>query len=77
MIILVVVHIIEKRNKDIVGLSFLLASSLKMVIAGILAKVFLLDGTGTQTENFNFLLLFILFLAIESILTIRILNKKQ
>lgn len=75
--ILAIVHIVEKRNRDVVGMSFLLASSAKMVGVWFFIRPVLYGKGADPAEKMNFLALFILFLAIETVLTIRVLNKKQ
>lgn len=77
VIILVTLLIVNSRNKDIVGLTFLLITSIK---AGILLFVFsdvIASSNKNTVEKFNFFIVFILFLAIETLITIRLLNKKQ
>lgn len=69
---------IKKRNIDNVGYTFLLLTSIKMVAAYIFMKPILETILPkTQTEKMNFFIIFIFFLAIETIATIRILNNKQ
>ncbi len=69
---------ISKKSLDYVGYSFLGLTSLKMVIAYILLRPILhSDLPKTSTEKISFFIIFIYFLAIETIVTIRILNNKQ
>lgn len=77
LLVLLVVHIVYQKDKDIVGLSFLVATMVKFFVAGILAKTLLTDDGDSRLAQFHFIGLFLLFLAIETVLTIRILNKKQ
>lgn len=75
--ILVTLLIVNSRNKDIVGLTFLLITSTK---AGVLLFVFsdiVASSNKNTVERINFFTVFILFLAIETLITIRLLNKKQ
>lgn len=63
---------------DYVGYAFLAFTSVKMVIAyAFLRPIIHTDLPKTPTEKMNFFIVFIYFLAIETILTIRILNNKQ
>ena len=75
--ILVTLLIVNSRNKDVVGLTFLLITSIK---AGIILFVFsdiIASNNKNTVERVNFFTVFILFLAIETLITIRLLNKKQ
>ena len=69
---------IKEINIDYVGYSFLLLTSLKIGAAFIFAKPILSNELPkTSIEKVNFFVIFIYFLAIETYLTIRILNNKQ
>ena len=77
IIILVILLIVNSRNKDVVGLTYLLITSVK---AGILFFIFsdiISSSNKNKVERINFFIVFILFLAIETLITIRLLNKKQ
>lgn len=77
VVILVTLLIVNSRNKDVVGLTYLLITSVK---AGILFFIFsdIIGSSNKNTvERINFFVVFILFLAIETLITIRLLNKKQ
>ena len=68
---------VMKKNIDIVGQTFLLLTSIKMVVAYILLHPILQESNKlVASEKINFYTVFALFLAIETIVTIRILNKK-
>jgi hypothetical protein len=69
---------IKEINIDYVGYSFLLLTSLKIGAAFIFAKP-IMENNLQQTgiEKISFFIIFIYFLAIETYLTIRILNNKQ
>ena len=61
-----------------VGYAFLAFTTLKMAIAyGFLKPIINVDLPKTPIEKMNFFIVFIYFLAIETYLTIRILNNKQ
>jgi hypothetical protein len=74
-LILYIVLRIDRRSHDQTGMSFLLLTTAKMLGCYLLGRPLITGGTACEKESFLFL--FIFFLAIETILTIRILNKKQ
>lgn len=75
MIIIGMMLKVKERNIDYVGYTFLLLTSLKMVVAYIMMQpVFHQSCTTTPTDKMNFFIIFLYFLIIETILTIRILN---
>jgi hypothetical protein len=77
-IIFVVLLKIKAKSFDNVGMSFLLATSIKMVFCYlILRPVLQIPKSNNATERINFLILFIVFLAIETLFTIRLVNEKQ
>jgi hypothetical protein len=68
----------KEKNIDSVGQTFLLLTSIKMIIAFILLHPILQSTNQLMTpEKMNFFFTFAVFLAIETIVTIRILNKNQ
>ena len=70
--------IIREINLDYVGYAFLLLTSLKMGIAYFFVRpILIIETNRISFEKTNFFILFICFLAIETLLTIRILNNKQ
>ena len=77
-IILKVLIIIKERSFDNVGMSFLLATSIKMVFCYLILRPILqIHNTENAAEKINFLLMFIVFLTIETLFTIRLVNEKQ
>ncbi|WP_423908906.1 hypothetical protein [Flavobacterium sp.] len=69
---------VKSRSFDNVGMSFLLVTNLKLVFCYILLKPILkMEPFENTIEKINYFMMFILFLAIETILTIRILNEKE
>jgi hypothetical protein len=69
---------VKERSFDNVGMSFLLTTSIKMIVCYLILKPILqVTFQNNAVEKKNFFMMFILFLAIETILTIRILNEKQ
>jgi hypothetical protein len=77
-IVFLIVLQVKKRSFDNVGMSFLLSTSVKMIFCFLILKPILKTSSAENTlEKMNFFVIFMLFLAIETILTIRILNEKQ
>lgn len=69
---------VKKINIDYVGYTFLLLTSLKMVVAYLMMQpIFHHSYSITPTDKMNFFIIFIYFLVIETFLTVRILNNKQ
>ena len=77
VIILTTSFIINKKNKDIVGLVFLFNTGIKLILSYIIFKSAIDISNKNNQERINIFIVFILFLAIETISTIRLLNKKQ
>ena len=68
---------ISERNFDQVGMSFLLLTTIKILFYYLLVKPILqIKHYDIIIEKMNFFAMFILFLTIETIVTIRILSKK-
>lgn len=69
---------IKQKNINNVGMVFLVLTSVKMVICYFfLYPISSKSLVRISLEKTNFFVMFILFLAIETIVTIRILNNKQ
>ncbi|WP_396209531.1 hypothetical protein [Flavobacterium sp.] len=73
--ILIIVTKISEKNFDNTGMVFMIATSIKMVVAYFLVRPILLIEDN-KIEKINFFIIFILFLLIETILVAKILNKK-
>jgi hypothetical protein len=73
------VIVVSIKNKDNVGMSFIIMTTLKIILSVIIVRPILHNATSDtiKLEKINFFIIFIFFLAIETILTIRILNSKQ
>lgn len=77
-IIITVLIIVKQKSIDNVGYVFLLLTSIKMVVSYAFLTPILNSNNPTKAlEKINFFIIFALFLAIETIITIRILNKNQ
>lgn len=74
VIILIALVIVERKNLDYVGYSFLIATSVKMVFAYLLLRPVLEQNL--KIEKINFFFVFALFLTLETITTGRMLNRK-
>lgn len=78
LIILSLLIMVKKTAINSVGYAFLAFTTLKMAIAyAFLRPIIQIDLPKTAAEKMNFFIVFIYFLAIETIITIRILNNKQ
>src|SRR5688572_1090228 len=78
LLIIFLLSIIKDRAINSTGSMFLLLTFLKMVPAyALLYPILQSKRPEAQFEQMNFLILFLAFLAIETIFTIRILNNKQ
>jgi hypothetical protein len=77
VLIVMILMKIKQKNIDSVGNTFLLITCIKMALSYIVVFPILENTTKSgQLEKFNFFVVFALFLSIETIVTIRILNKK-
>ncbi|WP_339919242.1 hypothetical protein [uncultured Flavobacterium sp.] len=77
-LIFIVLLKVKEKSFDNVGMSFLLGTSIKMVFCYLILKPILHITTYDNTiEKVNFFGMFILFLVMETVLTIRILKEKQ
>ena len=79
LLIMLFVIVVSIKNKDNVGMSFIIMTTLKIILSVIIVRPILHNATSDtiKLEKINFFIIFIFFLAIETILTIRILNSKQ
>ena len=76
--IMVVLSKVKEKNFDNVGMTFMLITSVKIVLSFLMVRPILNEvGALATTEKSNFFMLFILFLTIETVITTRILNNKQ
>lgn len=77
LIILLLIKVNEK-NINNVGFSFLLVTFIKMALSYVVLSPILNSGNpNVRTEKIDFFIIFALFLTIETIVTVRILNNKQ
>ncbi|MCF6129752.1 hypothetical protein L1S35_08705 [Flavobacterium sp. AS60] len=77
-VIVSLLTMVRKTSENSVGYAFLAFTTLKMAIAyAFLRPIIHTNLPKTPTEKMNFFAIFIYFLAIETYVTIRILNNKQ
>jgi hypothetical protein len=77
-VIVSLLTMVKKTSENSVGFAFLAFTTLKMAIAyAFLRPIIHTSLPKTPTEKMNFFVVFIYFLAIETYVTIRILNNKQ
>lgn len=78
VIIISILIEINKKNINNVGFTFMLITSIKMAIAYFfMQRILNSQSVFAGLEKINFFIIFILFLIIETTVTIRILNNKQ
>ena len=74
VLIITTLNIVKQKNIDIVGMLFLLLTTVKMICCFILGRAV---TNASTIEKYNFFGLFIVFLILETVITIRILNNKE
>lgn len=78
ILLIAVLILIKEKNIDNVGYTFLLLTFIKMGIAYVfLTKIIDNASRYLPKEKINFFIIFAVFLTIETVVTIRILNKNQ
>lgn len=78
VLILLILIKVKTKNIDNVGYTFLLVTCVKMAVSYTVLSPILHSGNpNVGIEKLNFFIIFALFLAIETIVTIRILSNKQ
>lgn len=77
IVILVTLLIVNQKNKDVVGMTFMLITTFKTILSYVLFSKIITGNNENTVERINFFVVFILFLIIETLITIRLLNKKQ
>lgn len=74
--ILFIVKKVSEKSFDNIGMVFMLATFIKTGIVYFIVKP-IIDSQNNQIEKLNVFFIFICFLLIETVITMRILNKKQ
>lgn len=77
IIIMILSQLVYSKNKDIVGMVFLLNTSIKLIITYIFFRSAINSNNENTEERLTIFVLFLVFLTIETVSTIRLLNKKQ
>jgi hypothetical protein len=78
LIIIFILILVKEKSIDNVGNAFLLTTCLKIGISFVLLNPILSSGNSNiGFEKMNFFVIFALFLIIETVVTIRILNNNQ
>jgi hypothetical protein len=78
LVIVLILQMVKERSIDNVGFTYLFLTGLKMVVAYVfMMPILALHLAKTPAEKMSFFGVFIYFLAIETLVTIRILNNKQ
>lgn len=78
VIIVFILIFVKEKNIDNVGYTFLLVTCIKMAVSyAFLSPILHSENPNISTEKLNFFFIFALFLTIETIVTVRILNNKQ
>ena len=77
LIILILIEV-NAKNIDTVGFTFLLVTFIKMALSYVILSPILNSGNANvKAEKIDFFIIFALFLTIETIVTVKILNNKQ
>jgi hypothetical protein len=78
MVLMLVLFQVRSRNFDLLGMSFLIVTTVKMLTCFFFVRpIFKSVSVTAPIEKINFFVMFIVFLAIETLVAIRILNEKQ
>jgi hypothetical protein len=77
-IIFKVLVMVKEKSFDNVGMSFLLVTSVKVIFCYLIVRPLLnISKPNSPIEKANFFVLFIVFLAIETLFTIRLVNENE
>ncbi|TRX23764.1 hypothetical protein FNW25_11445 [Flavobacterium franklandianum] len=78
LLIIRILIMVNEKNINNVGFTFLLVTFIKMALSYVVLSPILNSGNpNVRTEKIDFFIIFALFLTIETIVTVRILNNKQ
>ena len=70
--------IIKQKNIDLVGNVFMLVTCIKMIICFLIIRPFSKNPEFVNSlEKYNYLVMFLIFLILETTITVGILNKKE
>lgn len=78
LVVLFVLFTVHRRSPDHTGYAYLGLTVIQMGLSYFMLRPILASGNENAAfEKTNFFIIFILFLATETVITIRLLNKKQ
>jgi hypothetical protein len=78
LLIILIMITVNEKNIDNVGFTFLLVTFIKMALSfTVLSPILNSGSSNVRIEKINFFIIFALFLTIETIITVRILNNKH
>lgn len=75
VLVIIVLNLVFKKNKELVGMTFLLITSIKVAVIYFIGSHFILEVEGSSIEKWNFYGLFIFYLFLETVLTAKKLNQ--
>ena len=75
--ILITLLIVNHKNKDIVGMTFMLITTFKTAVCYFIFSNVISSDNENTIERINFFIVFSVFLTMETLITIQLLNKKQ
>ncbi len=77
-VVILILQKIKKKNFDVTGMAFLVTTSVKMVFCYVLLRPLLASVSAQMgIEKTNFFVLFVVFLAIETGVTMQMLNENH
>lgn len=74
LVLFTVIDVIFIKNKEVVGMSFMLITTIKTIAVGVIGKIYILSQN-IIFEKWNYFILFIIYLLFETIVIGRRLNK--
>lgn len=78
IIIIIILIKVKQKNLDNVGMTFLLITSIKMIICYAIGRSVIIQTTAQhKLEKWSFFTMFIVFLVIETLFTIYLLNAEN
>lgn len=75
--ILITLLIVNHKNKDIIGMTFMLITTFKTAVCYFIFSNVISSDNENTIERINFFIVFSVFLTMETLITIQLLNKKQ
>lgn len=75
-IIMLILERISKKRFDQTGMSFLVLTTVQLLLAYLIFRPIISEDSVTTKEKLHTAFIFVLFLTIQTLLTVRLLNKK-